>query len=367
MPSLKKIVISDFRNITFQELSFSPNINCISGPNGSGKTNLVDAIYYMSMTKSAFGASDRYNFRHGVSEFSMCGTYRMENGLESKIAVKTGGNTKVMKRDDKPYGRLSEHIGLIPIVLVSPGDVSLVSEGGEERRRFVNAVLSQMDPAYLSAVQQYERLLASRNKMLKESAFLDGDLLGVIDMKMSSLASPIHEKRKEFAAKLGPLVSKYYELLSSGRETVSISYESDLDEGPLEDLLRASAEKDSYLKYTSRGVQRDDFVFMMDGHPIRRCGSQGQQKSFLVALKFAEYEIMKQSYGFAPILLLDDVFDKLDMTRISNLIEMVASEDFGQIFVTDSNKVRMAGLVDKFTADRTYFETDGGTFTEIRQ
>ncbi|MCQ2143637.1 MAG: AAA family ATPase [Bacteroidales bacterium] len=221
MPSLKKIVISDFRNISFQELSFSPNINCISGPNGSGKTNLIDAIYYISMTKSAFGTSDRYNFRHGTGEFSMCGSYLMENGLESKISVRTGSDAKVLKRDDKPYGRLSEHIGLIPIVLVSPSDVSLVSEGGEERRRFVNSVLSQMDPAYLSNVQQYERLLAGRNKLLKESSgFVDGDLMSVMDMRLSALASPIHEARRDFATKLSPLVAKYYEILSSGRESV---------------------------------------------------------------------------------------------------------------------------------------------------
>jgi len=367
MPSLKKIVISDFRNISFQELSFSPNINCISGPNGSGKTNLVDAIYYMSMTKSAFGASDRYNFRHGTSEFSMCGSYMMENGLESKISVKAGSSSKILKRDDKPYGRLSEHIGLIPIVTVSPSDVSLVSEGGEERRRFVNSVLSQMDRSYLSDIQQYERLLSNRNKLLKESpGLIDGDLMSVIDLKMSCLASPVHKARKSFAERLTPLVAKYYNLLSSDREKVSISYESDLDRASLEDLLRASAEKDTTLGYTSRGIHRDDFIFTMDGYPIRRCGSQGQQKSFLVALKFAQYEIMKESYGFAPILLLDDVFDKLDMSRISNLIEMVASEDFGQIFVTDSSKVRMAGLVDKFTSDRAYFEADGGIFTEIK-
>ena len=365
MPVLEKIVISDFRNIELQELEFSPNINCISGNNGEGKTNLLDAIYYLSMTKSAFASSDKYTFRYGTEEFSISGSYRMENGLSSRFSLKmtTKGEKKV-KRDDKAYGKVSEHVGILPIVMVSPADISMVSESGEERRRFVNAVLSQMDREYMTSLQQYNRLLQQRNKMLKEMD-PDRSLLEVIDMRMSALAEPIYQARKKFVEDLKPIIAEYYKAVSGGSEQVDIEYESELSKASLEELLAVSYEKDRILKYTTAGRQRDDFAFKMNGWPIRRHGSQGQQKSFLVSLKFAQYEIMKKNYGFAPVLLLDDVFDKLDMGRISNLLEMVSGKDFGQIFITDSNKVRMSGIVDGLTQDRAYFETTAGTFRKI--
>ena len=365
MPILEKIIISDFRNIELQELEFSPNINCISGNNGEGKTNLLDAVYYLSMTKSAFAASDKYTFRHGTEEFSIAGTYRMENGLSSRFALQTSAKgEKKIKRDDKPYSKVSEHVGVLPVVIVSPADVSMVSESGEERRKFVNAVLSQMDHEYLVALQQYNRLLLQRNKMLKDMN-PDRSLLEVIDMRMAALAEPVYKARKKFVDDLRPIVREYYRLVSGGSEEVDITYETELDKAPLDEILAASFEKDRALRYTSAGVQRDDFVFTMNGWPLRRHGSQGQQKSFLVSLKFAQYEIMKKSYGFAPLLLLDDVFDKLDMGRISNLLQMVSGKDFGQIFITDSNKVRMSGIVDGLTQDRAYFETSAGTFKKI--
>ena len=365
MPILEKIVISDFRNIILQELEFSPNVNCVSGNNGEGKTNLLDAIYYLSMTKSAFALSDKFNFRHGTEEFSLSGLYRMENGLSSRFSVKmTSKGEKKMKRDEKQYGKVSEHIGVLPVVMVSPSDISMVSESGEERRRFVNAVLSQMDREYMTSLQQYNRLLLQRNKMLKEQD-VDRGLLEVIDMRMSAFAEPVFQARKKFVEELTPIVQEYYKALSGDSEQVSIEYDSELSKASLEQILAVSYDKDRALKYTSAGIQRDDFLFKMNGHPIRRYGSQGQQKSFLVSLKFAQYELMKKNYGFAPVLLLDDVFDKLDMSRISNLLEMVASNDFGQIFITDSNKVRMSGIVDALTQDRAYFETSAGTFKKI--
>ncbi len=365
MPILEKIVISDFRNIQLQELEFSPNVNCISGNNGEGKTNLLDAIYYLSMTKSAFASSDKFNFRHGTEEFSIAGTYKMENGLSSRFALRMSSKgEKKVRRDDKPYGKVSEHVGVIPIVMVSPADISLVSESGEERRRFVNSVLSQMDKEYLSALQQYNRLLLQRNKILKDQGY-DQSLLEVIDMRMSALADPIFHARKRFVEDLKPIVAQYYRAVSGGSEMVDIEYESELFKAPLDQILASSYERDRIMKHTTSGIHRDDFAFRMNGHPIRRYGSQGQQKSFLVSLKFAQYEIMKQKYGFAPMLLLDDVFDKLDMGRISNLLQMVSGNDFGQIFITDSNKVRMAGIVDGLTQDRAYYDTLSGTFTRL--
>ena len=325
----------------------------------------MDAIWYLSMTKSAFAASDQFNFRHGTDSFSIAGTYRMENGTQSRFSVSCESRgVKKVRCNDKVYPKVSSHLGVLPIVMVSPSDVSLVSESGEERRRFANSVLSQMDQLYLANVQQYNRVLLQRNRMLKDGNADDG-LLSVFDSQLDTYARAIVESRKAFVSDLQPVVSSLYRSLSGGRESVSIEYRTDLDRGSLRDLLAECRDRDAALRYTTAGVQRDDFIFKMDDYPIRRCGSQGQQKSFLVSLKFAQYEIMKKRYGFPPILLLDDVFDKLDMSRISNLLGMVAGSDFGQIFITDSNKVRMAGIVDGLTADRTYFEAAGGCFTRI--
>lgn len=365
MPILKKIVVQDFRNIELQELDFSPNVNCISGNNGEGKTNLMDAIYYLSMTKSAFGSSDKFNFRYGQDRFAISGVYEMPGGQSSRISVmvESGGEKKV-RRDDKPYVKVSDHIGLLPIVMISPADISLVNESGEERRRFVNSVISQLDREYLLALQQYNRLLDQRNHLLKGS--VDEMFLDAVDARMSSLGRMIYDRRSAFVEQVNPLVREYYRLISGGQEDVSITYKSDMQKGDLMDVFAAHREKDLALRYTSAGAQRDDFVFEMNGYPIRKCGSQGQQKSFLVALKFAQYDIMKNNYGYAPMLLLDDLFDKLDMGRTANLLKMVAGNDFGQIFLSDSNKVRIKGIVDELTQDRAYFETRNGVFESGR-
>ena len=363
MPTLRKIVVQDFRNIAFQELDFSPNVNCISGNNGEGKTNLLDAIYYLSMTKSAFPAPDKYHFRYGTQGFALGGTYAMENGLESRFSIQVEEGGKRLVRDGKPCARMGEHIGILPVVMVSPGDGALVSESGEERRRLANAVLSQMDREYLAAVQAYMRLLAQRNRLLKEDR-VDGALLDVLDARMEAHAQKVFDARRKLAEDLLPIVSEYYRLISGGSEEVGLEYVSELSSGvSLSALFAAGRERDLRLRFTGSGIQRDDFLFTMNGHPIRRAGSQGQQKSFLVALKFAQYDVMKRAYGFPPMLLLDDVFDKLDLGRISNLISMVAGSDFGQIFITDTDRQRLSGIVDRLTEDRAYFVASGGRFT----
>jgi len=368
MQYLKKLVVQDFRNIELQEMEFSPGINCISGDNGEGKTNLLDAIWYLSMTKSSSPGPESCNFRYGTKSFSISGLYLMDKGTESRFNLqvsKEGELTeKKFRRDDKPYGKLSGHIGCLPIVMVSPADVSMVSESGEERRRFANTVLSQMDSSYLTDMQQYNRLLMQRNSLLKSDA-ADEELLGVFDSGMAACAGRIHDARKKFTEELLPAVSEFYGTISGDRETVSIEYRSCLHNASLEDILKAHRAQDTACRYTTAGIHRDDFIFTMNGHAIRRCGSQGQQKSFLVALKFAEYEIMRKSYGFPPVLLLDDLFDKLDMTRVSNLLTMVAGSGFGQIFLTDSNKTRISGIVNSVTARRAYFIAEGGAFRRI--
>ena len=366
MPTLEKIVIQDFRNIALQELTFSPNINCISGGNGEGKTNLLDAIWYLSMTKSAFSTSDRYNFRHGTSSFAIAGTYLMGGGTTRFSIQVTEGGEKRIRRDDKPYGRIAEHIGVLPIVMVSPSDISMVSESGEERRKFVNSVLAQMERPYLADMQQYNRYLLQRNKLLK-AGVSDEDLLSAFDERLSALAAPIFARRAAFCESLLPIVQQYYAEISGGREQVGIEYRSDLHKGDLRTQLRDLRERDYIFKFTTAGIQRDDFLFTMDGHPIRRYGSQGQQKSFLVALKFAQYEVMKAACGCPPVMLLDDLFDKLDMTRVSNLLSMVSDKDFGQIFLSDSNKVRTKSIVDALTSDRSYFQAQGGVFTPVNE
>lgn len=363
MPSLGKIIIQNFRNIELQEVEFSPNVNCISGNNGAGKTNLLDAIYYLSMCKSSLCPMDRFNFRYGAGSFAISGSYLMPGGKTSRFTVRSGpGNAKKFLRDDKPYERISEHIGVIPLVMVSPSDSELINESGEERRKFINSVLSQLDRNYLLAVQQYNKLLSQRNQTLK-SDMVDDYLLDVLDDQMSRTADDIFHARQKLISNLKPLVQKYYGIISSDRESVCLDYKSDIQKTDLKVALKHSREKDKLFKFTTVGPQRDDFIFTMNGAPIRKCGSQGQQKSFLVALKFAEYDIMKRTCGFAPIMLLDDLFDKFDLGRVHNLLDMVAGHDFGQIFLSDSNKTRISTIVDDITSDRAYFEAAGGVFT----
>lgn len=368
MPTLEQIIISDFRNIRFCELHFSEGLNCICGENGQGKTNLLDAVYYLSMTKSAFASSDRFCIRHGCNSFAICGTYAMRDGVRSRVALTSSSDgTKVLKRDDKAVPRVSSHIGTLPVVMVSPQDYSLISDGGEERRRFMNAVLSQLDPEYLNQLQRYNRALAQRNHLLKDPR-TDRQLLETIGVQMTPMAEYIVRSRMEFAEAIRHTVCDYYRLLSGGAEDVGIAYRSDLVEGPncsvrpLDALLSDAMERDIALRFTSVGIQRDDLDFSMEGYPIRKCGSQGQQKSFLVALKLAQYDIMRKACGYPPILLLDDVFDKLDMNRTANLLKMVGDSGFGQIFITDTNRDRLESIVRDISQDAAYFNARGGEF-----
>lgn len=367
MPTLERIVIQDFRNIGLQELHFSPKINCISGGNGEGKTNLLDAIWYLSMTKSATGSSDRFNFRHGCDSFSIMGSYKMPSGTNSKFSISVSSSgEKRLKKDDKPYDKLSSHIGILPIVMVSPADTALISESGEERRRFVNLVLSQLDREYMSTLQQYNRLLLQRNRLLKEGS-ADEDYLDVLDQRMEDLSEPIFRSRQLFCKNILPCAQEYYQRISAECEQIDIQYRSDLDKAPLSELLKSSRERDRMIKYTGYGIQRDDFIFSLNSMPIRYCGSQGQQKSFLVSLKFSQYDIMGKQGLAAPTLLLDDLFDKLDPKRIENLLSIVSDRNFGQIFLTDPDMARTKSIVDSITSQRAYFIAEKGAFREDGQ
>ena len=362
---LKRILISNYKNIEEAALEFSWKINCISGNNGTGKTNLLDAIYYLSMTKSFFSSTDAYTFRFGEDAAAVNGSYVMDDNTEDSISigVKRDGE-KTVKKNSKVYKRISDHIGLYPIVMVSPADTVLVNGSGEERRKFLTLILSQIDKEYLKRMQSYNQLLLQRNKLLKMQN-LSGELLETIDFQMSVHADYIYRKRDELCSVLVERVGVYYSELSGSKESVGLQYISDLQEGSLDSLLENCRERDHFLKFTSVGIHKDDIDFTLNGMPLKKCGSQGQQKSFLVALKLAQFEIMKNLHGTAPILLLDDVFDKLDMQRVEYLLGLVASDAFGQIFISDSNKVRMASIVERFTDECSSFEVTDGVYSKL--
>lgn len=359
---LQKIILSNFKNIAEAQVSFSPNINCICGNNGMGKTNLLDAIHYLSMTKSFLLPNDKFIYTHGKSMMTAFGEYR-RNGLEEKIAIKVSDNNdKQVKRNQKTYSKISEHIGFIPVVTISPNDSSLINDSAEERRRFVNIILSQIDKEYLKSLQVYNKVLLSRNKLLKQE--------NVSELLMESVSAPIlreaqyiFKRRKELLELLSLDTTYFYSKLSNSKEQISLIYKSDLDGVSMDELLSSNYKRDAILGYTSKGLHKDDVELCMDGFPVKKCASQGQQKCFLIALKLAQYSIMKKIYGFPPILLLDDIFDKLDLERVECLINLVSNEDFGQIFISDTNRERVTKIVDSITSDSAYFSVEHGVIT----
>lgn len=360
---LKRISVNNFKNIGDAQLEFSRKINCISGNNGEGKTNLLDAIYYLSMTKSFFSSTDAYTFKFGKECAALNGSYVLDDNTEDIISVGMKRDAeKIVKKNSKVYKRISEHIGRYPIVMVSPADTVLVNGAGEERRKFLTLILSQIDKEYLKRMQQYNQLLMQRNRLLKMDSIC-WELLDTIDWQLSTNADYIYRKRDELCRNLEEKVYGYYAALSGSREKVQLRYVSHLQEDTLENLLKGDRQKDAMLKYTSSGVHKDEIDFTINDMPLKRCGSQGQQKSFLVALKLAQFDIMKQLHGVAPILLLDDVFDKLDMQRVEYLLSLVAGDHFGQIFISDSNKVRMENIVERFTDECRSFEVSAGNFS----
>lgn len=362
---LSKITVQDFKNIGEAQLDFSPKINCITGNNGAGKTNMLDAVYYLSMTKSFFSSSDQFVYRHDTSGAVVSGLYQMDDGTSERVAVSIRkGGAKSLQRNGKQYERFSDHIGLFPIVMVSPMDSSLINDSGEERRKYMNFILSQTDREYLRHIQQYSRLLLRRNKILKELEVQDV-LLETVSEQMEPHARYVYEARRNLCEKILPIMQDYYAKLSGGAEEVSMEYSSDLADENLLTLFDKDSQRDRLLRFTSSGVQRDDVNFSLCGYPLRKCGSQGQQKSFLLAMKLAQFSFMRDLYSLNPILLLDDVFDKLDMERVQHLLSLVARNDFGQIFITDSNKVRIDRIVDAFRADCANFSVEAGQYKRI--
>ncbi len=341
---LTRLSILNFKNLEQEELLLDEGFNCFVGDNGTCKTNIVDAIYYLSMSKSALAMTDTQCVRHGENFFVLEGDYKTATERNEKIiCTYQRGSSKVLKRNGKVYERLADHIGLIPVVIVSPADSSLISDSADERRRYLNAFVSQLDRGYLEAAMRYNAALSNRNSYLKIGA--DEEMLAIYDAQMAGPAKKIHELRSEIIGRMQPLVAEYYRILSDDHEQVELSYRSELNDTPLEKLLLASRERDRILGHTTCGVHRDDMRFTIGGYALRKYGSQGQQKSLLIALKLAQYRIVAEACGEKPILLLDDLFDRLDESRVARLIELVKGEEFGQVVITDCNGERMGKIL----------------------
>ena len=363
---LKRLSIINFKNIEQAALDFSSRVNCFVGENGAGKTNIIDAIHYLSMGKGALTMTDSQCVRHGNDFFMLEGEYTSINDKKEVVVCSFGkGQGKTLKRNGKEYDKLSDHVGMIPVVIVSPSDSFLITDAADERRRYINAFLSQLDKAYLNSLVRYNRVLSERNQLLKTNS--DPMIMEILDAQLIEEGEAIHSKRALLTERLAPLVSKYYRELSADKEEVSLQYNSELNESPFSELLARSFEKDRILQFSSCGIHRDDIKMSIGGYQLRKYGSQGQQKSFLIALKLAQYAIVSEEKGEKPILLLDDLFDKLDIARVEQLLGLVSREEFGQIFITDCNKVRLQNILDKSSESYTLFTVDGGRITEQKR
>jgi DNA replication and repair protein RecF len=363
---LKNLTVSNFKNISETVISCSPRLNCLIGNNGAGKTNILDALYYLSFTKSFFISVDQMNIRHGEKWFMIKGIYE-RSGMEEEIVCGYQENQKKqVKRNSKTYKRMADHIGLLPLVMVSPNDAVLILGGSDERRKFMDGVISQYDSAYLEDLLRYNRALLQRNNLLKQMAADPNAEMGMLELydeQLSMAGERIFRNRKAFIDDLIPVFRKYYSAISADAEVVGLEYQSDLSEGSFDLVLKQSKEKDKAAQYTTRGIHKDELVLTLGNYPIRKQGSQGQQKTYLVALKLAQFEFIRQIAGVKPILLLDDIFDKLDKNRVEQIVKMVSGEQFGQIFITDTNREHLDAILHSVTNDYTIFRVTNGSLT----
>ncbi|KIA88437.1 DNA replication/repair protein RecF [Kaistella jeonii] len=359
--------ILNFKNHQERNFAFSAQINCFVGDNGVGKTNILDALHYLSMAKSFLGNTDLNNIKTDENFFTIEGT--IDDGeKENIIKVQQPKDAKkIIKKNDKSYDRIADHIGFLPSVTISPYDSNLISDSGESRRRFLDAMISQTDSEYLFNLIQYQKTVQQRNALLKSFAknrYFDADNLEIYNQPLIKFGTKIFIKRQQFTDSILPLIQSYYETISKGKEKVTVNYQSDLQEGfdysqadqKFKNLLLKNLEKDRAITYTTKGIHKDDLLFEMNGNSLKKIGSQGQQKSFLIALKLSQMNRIKELTGKTPILLLDDIFDKLDDSRVSQLIELVNQEHFGQIFITDTNKERTENVVKRINEESKIFE-----------
>ncbi len=345
---LQKLSLVNYKNITQQVFDFEHKINCFVGDNGIGKTNVLDAIYYLSFAKSYFNSVAVQNIRHGEVFFMLEGSYKVGTREEVILCSLKKGQKKIVKRNGKAYEKFSEHIGKFPLVIVSPADRDLIVEGSETRRKFMDSVISQQDQSYLKTLIAYNKIIVQRNALLKYFAAnrtFDATNLAVYDDQLAHYGTEIYNRRKAFIKVFIPIFNARYKTITEGKESVHLVYKSQLENTSFADLSVNSLEKDRVLQYTSAGVHKDDLSFLIDSFPIKKFGSQGQQKSYLIALKLAQFDFIKQQSKVTPLLLLDDIFDKLDEKRVSQLIALVNDAQFGQIFITDTHAERTEAVV----------------------
>ncbi|RZP04441.1 MAG: DNA replication and repair protein RecF [Flavobacteriales bacterium] len=347
---LKNLSLLNYKNFETVSFEFDSKINCLIGNNGVGKTNVLDAIYHLSFGKSYFNPITVQNIKHGEAFFVIEGNYDKNNREEKIIVSAKRGIKKIIKRNGKPYPRFSEHIGFLPLVIISPADRDLIIEGSETRRKFMNGVISQRDSDYLNTLLNYNKIIAQRNSLLKYFAVNhthNQETLDIYNLQMHDLGTTIYEKRKAFLNDFIPIFSKRYQSISNSKEIVDIQYKSQLNEQDLLILLNENLTKDKISQYSNYGIHKDDLIFDIEEHPIKKFGSQGQQKSFLIALKLAQFDFIKAQSKASPILLMDDIFDKLDEQRVKQIITLVKNQDFGQLFISDTHADRTEKVIKK--------------------
>jgi DNA replication and repair protein RecF len=355
---LKKISLFNYKNFSEANFEFDSKINCFVGKNGIGKTNVLDAIYHLSYGKSYFNPLAVQNIKHGEEFFVIDAEFEKNERTEQIVCSMKKGQKKVLKRNGKAYDKFSDHIGFIPLVIISPADRDLIVEGSETRRKFMDSVISQLDSNYLQQLIHYQKVINQRNALLKYFALnhtYDNDTLSIYNEQLSEYGQSIFEKRKAFLAEFVPIFNFHHHNITGSEESVQIIYESHLFENDLLTLLQQNSSKDRILQYTSVGIHKDDLSFEIDNYPIKKFGSQGQQKSFLIALKLAQFEFLKKQSGVKPILLFDDIFDKLDENRVSKIIEMVNNDTFGQLFISDTHPERTETIVKATLQSYTIF------------
>lgn len=357
-----------FKNYAEAELQFSRHINCFVGNNGEGKTNLLDAIHYLAFCKSFFNPNDSQNIYHNNPFFVIQGEFL--NGDDSKDDIYCGfkrNEKKQFKKNKKEYNRLAEHIGSIPLVMVSPADSELITEGSESRRKFMDSAIAQFDKSYLENLLAYNKVLAHRNAVLKsfaENRYYDKESIAIWDDQLIALGNKIHQERMIFIEKFTPIFNRFYHLISGGKEEVGLEYASQLKDGNFADLLETAVKKDLHLQYSSQGIHKDDLIFKINNFAVKKFGSQGQQKSFLIALKLAQFDFLKSIKQKTPLILLDDIYDKLDESRVQQLMQLVSSEGFGQIFITDTHQDRIARIFKKIKTEFKLFKIKNGNVAE---
>jgi DNA replication and repair protein RecF len=345
---LQTLSLINYKNFESQNFAFDSKINCFVGQNGVGKTNVLDAIYHLSFGKSYFNSVATQNIKHHEDFFVVDGIFDKENREEKIIVSLKKGQKKIIKRNGKIYDRFSDHIGFIPLVIISPSDRDLIIEGSDTRRKFMDSVISQSDKTYLNNLINYNKVVSQRNALLKYFALnntFNAQTLDVYNEQMQTYGSDIFKTRKSFLDAFIPIFKTRYDAISNHHEEMHLSYKSDLFDGDLNTLLKTNINKDKVLQYTSVGIHKDDLNFDIDSYPIKKFGSQGQQKSFLIALKLAQFDFVKQKSGVTPILLLDDIFDKLDEQRVAQIIHLVDDDHFGQLFISDTHAERTENVV----------------------